>query len=236
MDLLGIGEVTEDGMREVFTDVCTVNVEDDALAFDPGTIAVHEIREEQAYQGLRVTLQGRLGRSRINIQVDVGMGDAVTPEPTEADYPTLLDQPAPRIKVYPPVTVVAEKLEAMLRLGARNSRMKDFFDVWLMSRSLEFAGAALSEAIRRTCERRRTPIETEPACFTEEFGNDASRHVQWNAFIHRGRLSDAPTSFSEVMERIRVFLHPVIAVLAQGAAFSLHWPAGGPWRCAPARE
>jgi len=192
IDLAGSGEVTEERMRSVFADVCAVKDQSDGLFFDPASITVEQIREGQPYRGLRVKVRGKLRRSRINVQVDVGAGDAITGDIAEVDYPTLLGQSAPRLKVYPIVTVVAEKFDAMLQLGSANSRMKDFFDLWLMSRSFQFDGAVLSDAIRRTCERRQTVITAQPVCLSDAFMSDTAKQALWSAFVRRGRLLDAP--------------------------------------------
>jgi len=230
LDLLGTGEITEATLREIFTDVCQARVKADGLAFDPASIAVREIRENQVYQGLRVKVRGRLGNARIDIQIDVGIGDSITPAPIEVDYPTLLDLPAPRIQTYPTETVVAEKLDAMVQLGLRNSRMRDFFDLWLMSQTFDFDGLILAEAIRRTFVRRQTALAAEPVCFTDAFAQDAAKHTQWRAFLRRSRLSDAPTEFPQVAEQVRAFLHPVIAALMGNTPFAQRWRPGGPWK------
>jgi len=230
LDLLGLGEITEATLREVFTDVCQTRVKSDGLAFDPDSIAVQEIRENQVYQGLRVKVRGRLGTARVDIQVDVGTGDAITPDPIEADYPTLLDLPAPRLQTYPTETVVAEKLDAMVQLGLRNSRMRDFFDLWLMARTFDFDGATLAEAIRQTFARRRTALALEPACFTDAFAQDSAKQTQWRAFLRRSRLSDAPSDFPEVVEQVRAFLHPAVIALAEATRFVQRWRPGGPWK------
>jgi len=230
MDLLGMGEVSEQSMRNVFMDVCNVPVEADGLAFDPSSIQIEEIRENQVYHGLRVKIRGTLGTARMAIQVDVGIGDAITPEPVQADYPVLLDQPRPRLKVYPAETVVAEKLDAMLQLGLRNSRMKDFYDLWLISRSFKFEGTVLSEAIRRTVERRKSELQESPACFTEEFARDTAKNLQWKAFLRQNHLSDAPVDFSTLMAVLRPFLAPVVQTVRSKTNLSLEWAPGGSWR------
>lgn len=230
LDLLGIGEITEATLRKIFTQVCEARVKADGLTFDPASIVVQEIRENQVYQGLRVKLRGRLGNARIDIQVDVGTGDTITPNPIEADYPTLLELPAPRLRTYPIETVVAEKLDAMVQLGLRNSRMRDFFDLWLMSRSFDFDGPVLAEAIQRTFARRGTALATEPTCFTDAFAQDASKNTQWHAFLRRSRLSDTPTAFAQVVDQVRTFLQPVIVALVEGRRVPQRWRPGGPWQ------
>jgi len=134
MYFLGRGEDTSERLREVFRRVCGVDVEPDGLVFDVDSVAVVPIREEQRYQGQRITLTARLGKARIPVQVDVGFGDVVTPRAKKVSYPTLLDFPAPSIRAYPRETVVAEKFEAMVMLGIANSRMKDFYDLYVLAR------------------------------------------------------------------------------------------------------
>jgi len=230
LDLLGSGEITESTLRAIFTDVCQARVKPDGLTFDSDSITVQEIRENQVYQGLRVKIRGRLGNAHIDVQIDVGIGDIITPAPVEVDYPTLLDLPSPHLKTYPKETVVAEKLDAMIQLGLRNSRMKDFYDLWLMARHFEFDGPTLTESIRLTCERRQTQVTADAACFSESYAHNPTKQVQWKAFLSRGRLTDAPQDFEQVMEQIRAFLQPVVITLNDGKPYNRQWPSGGPWR------
>jgi len=230
LDLLGTGEITEETLRTIFTDACQFRVRADGLVFDPASMTVQEIRENQVYQGLRTKIKGRLGNARVDVQIDVGIGDAITPESIATDYPTLLDLPAPHLKVYPTETVVAEKLETMVQLGLRNSRMKDFFDIWLLAESFEFDGPTLAEAVRRTFELRQTQLEREPIFLTKTFEMNTSLEVQWKAFVRRGHLSEAPTEWPEVLARIRAFLQPIVSTLAEKQEFNMRWLARGPWR------
>ncbi|MEX2218061.1 MAG: nucleotidyl transferase AbiEii/AbiGii toxin family protein [Phycisphaerales bacterium] len=158
LDLLGLGEITADSLRGVLTDLCGLAVYDDGLRFNAASIEVRPIREAQEYGGLRATLHAALGTATIRCQVDVGTGDAVSPEAEPLDYPTLLGHPAPRLRAYPRETVIAEKLEALVTLGIANTRMKDFFDLWTIARSFPFDARTLARAIRATFERRRTTI------------------------------------------------------------------------------
>lgn len=137
-------------MSKIFQQLCAVTVEPDGLIFDADSVRVTEIREGQVYPGRRVKLVGQLGTARTPVQIDVGFGDAVTPEAIEIDYPTLLDLPAPRLRAYPPETVVAEKLEAMVTLGMQNSRLRDFYDLWLIARQFSFEGPTLVAAVVAT--------------------------------------------------------------------------------------
>jgi hypothetical protein len=230
-DLLGFGESTEAHLVEIFRDVCRVAVEDDGLRFDPQNVVAGEIREEMEYGGIRVRLTAVLDGARIPLQIDVGFGDAVTPAPEEVDYPTLLDLPAPHLRVYPRESVVAEKFQAMVHLGMANSRMKDFYDVWILSRLFEFDGTTLARAVERTFERRRTTVPSEPPLpLTAEFYGDPGKAVQWRAFLGRNGLEGKGTTFENVVGAMEGFLMPVCFAIHAGTRFSATWPMGGPWR------
>ena len=156
VDLLGSGESSVERLAEIVRAVCSLAVPEDGLDFDAAAVSADRIKEDQEYEGVRVTCPVRLGQARITVQIDVGFGDAITPPPTRMDYPTILDYPAPALKAYPRETVVAEKFQAMVALGMANSRMKDFFDLWVLSRDFAFDGATLVKAITATFRRRRS--------------------------------------------------------------------------------
>lgn len=204
-------------------DVCTMAIEaDDGLAFEAESLRVEPIREANSYHGFRVRFAWTLGQARITNQVDIGFGDAITPGPVEMDYPALLDMPRANIRAYPRETVVAEKFEAIVSIGLANSRMKDFYDLWVMSETFEFDGALLQEAVRTTFERRRTALPTErPAGLQDDFATDPDRVTMWSAFLKRAEVNDAPT-FNEAIVRLREFLMP----LAEQNVDELVWNKG----------
>jgi hypothetical protein len=225
VDLLGFGDASPARLTHVFADLCRIKCEPDGLKFDAGSIEVSAIREEQEYQGQRVTLVAYLDTVRIHVQVDIGFGDAITPAPTIIAYPTLLDFPPPRIKAYPKETVVAEKLHAMVSRGMENSRMKDFFDLRLLAQEFQFEGRLLTNAIRSTFERRGTPLPASlPLALSDDFASDAVKQTQWNAFLRKGSLS--PVSLAEVLSALRPFLWPPLT----NAVNDMVWENGGPWR------
>lgn len=231
LDLLGSGKIDQATLMAIFEDVCTVEVEPDGVKFDPSSITVAEIREGQEYQGLRVKLRGLLGTARLSIQVDVGLGDAVTPTPEEAAYPTLLDMPAPKMKVYPRETSIAEKLDAMLERGMKNSRMKDYYDIALLARHFAFEGDRLCTAVDATLRRRGRAIPAElPAGLSDAFGTDTDKGKQWNAFTRNHTASELPADLVAVVREVRRFLEPLLSALAAGSGFKLDWTPGGPWR------
>ena len=230
LDLLAHGDSSQEALTKLFRDICVVAVEADGLTFDPETVRVTEIREDQEYGGQRVRLMATLASARINLQIDIGFGDIITPATDKVQYPSLLGLPTPRLRAYPRETVVAEKLEAMVTLGMANSRMKDFYDVWMMSRELEFDGVTLGRAIRATFQRRRTELRhTVPTAFTDEFAQDPDKGRQWNAFLSRNRLDAGGLGLAQAIHQIRVFLASPMIAAATGQELAETWPAVGPW-------
>lgn len=217
-DLLGFGELSDDALDGIFRDVCAVEVEPDAATFLPDSVRVAPIREEDAYGGQRVTLQARVGAARLTVQVDVGIGDAVTPAPQWLEYPSLLEEfPRPRLRAYPRETVVAEKLHAMVLLGARNSRMKDYFDVRALLREGQMDAAQLASAIAATFARRGTALPEEvPAALSDEFAADETKQAQWRAFLGRNRINGP--ELPEVADEIRMRLAEPIARARESGA------------------
>lgn len=205
-------------------------MEPDGLIFDPDAVTGERIAEDAGYAGVRVRLLGMLGNARINIQVDVGFGDVVHPAPTITAYPTILDLPAPRLRAYSRETSVAEKFEAMVKLGLLNSRMKDFFDIWLLCQQYEFDGETLATAIARTFAHRETMISANPDAFAPAFSGLPAKQAQWRAFIRRTRLQSPPANFAEVVQIISGFLQPVAEALAAGRSFGGKWKAAGAWQ------
>ena len=230
LDLLGKVEDTEGKLAEIFKEICRVSAEPDGLAFDSDSIKVTEIREDQEYKGRRIRLLSYLGTARIPVQIDIGFGDIVTPEPERVNYPSLLDFSAPSLKAYPRETVVAEKLQSMIVLGIQNSRMKDFYDLYVLSTNFIFQGPILLEAIKRTFNRRKTPMpKSMPIIFTDEFAIDRDKLIQWNAFIMRSKIERKVPTFNEVMKKLKEFLMPFWYALSNSETFNKSWPKGGLW-------
>jgi len=191
LDLLGFGEPSEKRLVGVFRNVCDQAVDDDGMGFDTNSVTAAPIRGDQEYAGIRLRVAAKLGNARIKLQVDVGFGDVVTPEARTETFPSLLDQPAPQLRVYSPESVIAEKLEAMVSLGMANSRMKDFYDTWVLLQQFELDDAVLAAAIRATFERRRTAIPSGvPLGLSDEFAGDPDKQRQWIGFLQRSGLPD----------------------------------------------
>ncbi|MCL2462818.1 MAG: nucleotidyl transferase AbiEii/AbiGii toxin family protein [Defluviitaleaceae bacterium] len=213
---------------EVFRVICAVEA-DDAIRFDLASVAAERIKEGADYEGVRVKVTGYLDRSRHGLQFDVGFGDVVVPKPVTMEYPSLLDMERPKIQAYSRESVVAEKFEAMIALAEANSRMKDFYDVYILSRMFDFEGLVLYEAIRQTLERRATPLAAAPAVFTEDFANAKDKQTQWQAFQKRIRVAEG-VGLVEALTRIRAFIRPVyLAVLSENEWMKRWDSTGGHW-------
>ena len=204
-DLLGFGDADVDSVVAVFRDVCAVAC-DDGMRFDPGAIRGSVIRKQAGYGGVRIEIPATLDGAQLALQVDVGFGDVVTPQAQVVTYPVLLDdQPAPQLRAYPKYTVCAEKLQALCLLAMANTRLKDYFDLWLLLREGDLDHALLAQAIAATFARRGTDLPPEwPIGLTDAFATDAAKQRQWQAFLRKNRL-DAPT-LMEVVRELRAAL------------------------------
>ncbi len=229
-DLDLLGRVPSDiNFRKVFSEVCSQNVEDDGLTFLPDTIRVERIRDEEAYEGVRVRVEARLGHVRIPLQIDVGLGDTIVPASEELVYPTLLKFPAPKLHAYSKESVVAEKFETMVKLGVANSRMKDFYDLWVLARRFEFDSGTLAAAIQSTFKTRRTALpRSSPLALRTEFYELPTKQTQWRAFLRKSKLK-ADSSLKEIIEVIREFLMPLVDGVLKGNEENQVWQPGGPW-------
>ncbi|MFZ5593179.1 MAG: nucleotidyl transferase AbiEii/AbiGii toxin family protein [Pseudomonadota bacterium] len=229
IDLLGITDNSVDAIIAIVKSICQQDVEPDGLVFDAAGVEGERIVEDADYAGVRVRFRGTLGTARVTMQLDIGFGDVVVPAPSTADYPTLLDLPAPRLRGYSRESAVAEKFEAMVKLGVLNSRVKDFFDIWLLSRQFDFDGTIMARAMTETFAARGTAIPAAPVALTRDFANDAARQTQWRAFIRKSRLENVPSDFAEIVEAVAVFFGPVTRALAAGESFQGSWKVPGPW-------
>jgi hypothetical protein len=228
--MLGFCEPTPNILERITAEICQTEVESDGLSFDVGSIEIAEIREGQDYKGERVRLMASLGSARVSIQIDIAFGDAITPAIETLEYPALLEMPVARVRAYPKETVVAEKIEAVVRLGMQNSRMKDFFDLLWLSRLFPFEGALLVKAIRATSKRRKTELPTQvPFFLTNAFASDQVKQTQWRAFLRKNNISSMLGKFDTVILELNGFLLPPMKYATIDEPFSSHWNVKGPW-------
>ncbi|MDG2169323.1 MAG: nucleotidyl transferase AbiEii/AbiGii toxin family protein [Opitutales bacterium] len=227
IDLLGMSGYGETRLVTRIREITKIKVEEDGLRFDPQSIRTERITEDADYKGIRIRFRGTLGNARINMQIDVGFGDIVYPEPQKTDLPTMLDFPAPKLLCYTRESAIAEKFQAMINLGLLNSRMKDFYDVWILCRQCDFDGSELAEAVRLTFDKRETGFPDNLEVFEEVFIK--LKQVQWAAFHKHLEQDFVPASFSEIAESIGKFLKPINAYLKKGKGLPVRWTAPGPW-------
>ena len=230
IDVLGWAAGTPETLVAMLRECMTLDVEDDGMRYHPESITTEAITLDADYQGWRIRFQGQLGNARVSMQVDVGIGDVVYPAPIWIDYPVLLDQPAPHLLAYTPENAIAEKYQAIVELDMANSRMKDFHDIWTLAHNLEFDGEILSEAIRKTFERRKTEVpKSVPTAFTSEFSDDKIKQIQWRAFLNKGLATEEEVTLVDVAQVLRSFLLPPTEALVSGTVFKMCWTHAGSW-------
>lgn len=217
-------------IERVIKDACTVKTPPDGLIFDARTVKGKRIKENADYEGVRVNFLGFLEKSKIPMQIDIGFGDVIIPKPSEVAYPVLLDFPAPHLKGYTFETVVAEKFEAMIKLGTLNSRMKDFYDVWLMARQFNFEGKMLMAAIKATFENRSTQLPSGKPFFAAGiYTKQSVQTTMWKAFLKNNPAKGAPDSFKAIIAAVEEFLNKPVVAISSGRELPGHWQAPGPW-------
>ena len=230
-DLLGFGEITDSELVRIMSEVCEEPVADDGMVFLSDSIRIAPIREETAYGGRRVKLQAQLGNARLPLQIDVGIGDAVSPEPEWVELPQMLDLPAPKLRAYRPETSIAEKLETIAARGLINSRLKDYFDIYVLSAHDSFDLQTLAEAIRSTFERRGRAIPQElPEGLTQAYVEEPGRALQWRSFLEKSGVANIPDALGLIVEEIVALLEPALAEARSEEIKDMRWPPGGPWQ------
>ncbi|WP_065755762.1 nucleotidyl transferase AbiEii/AbiGii toxin family protein [Bradyrhizobium paxllaeri] len=206
LDLLGFGESDPQLTLGLFKEICETQA-DDGVTFDTGTLEVDTVRDDSGYRGLRLKCYATIDGARVRIVIDIGYGDATEPGLNEIELLPLLNQPAPRLRAYPPETVIAEKFQAMVHLGLANTRLKDFYDIWVLARTYEFKDDRLARAIEATFARRKTEIPADrPDALTKAYADDPTKVQQWTVFIQDVAVD--PDPLPGVVETLATFLMP----------------------------
>ncbi len=226
IDFLGKIDNAEEAIKEAISSILAIPAPEDGILFDAASIATSRITEDADYKGIRVTFRAQLDSARINMKLDIGFDDVVFPLPERLAFPTILPLPAPELLCYSRESAIAEKCQAMVKLGSLNSRMKDFFDIWLLSRQFNFEAVTLRESLHLTFEKRSTSLSG-LSVFPKDFAE--ATQVQWKAFRSRLRLDHAPELFSEVLDHLAVFLGPFVLPDHGANPVDLKWIAPGPW-------
>ncbi len=231
IDLLGKTTNSVENLEKICREVCEESIAlDDGMFFFSNTVKGEVIQTEAEYEGIRVGFIGELNKAKISMQIDIGFGDIITPKPQLFSYPTILDLPAPQLEGYTIESVIAEKLETMVKRGITNSRMKDFFDVWTLSKQFPFNGKILAQAIRATFQQRQTPIDSSPECFSNAFACNPTKIAQWKSFVHKNQLSLAPDSLGIAINQISQFLTPILESAFSDEFSKLTWHPSHSWK------
>lgn len=224
LDLLGVGNPSERHLKKIIIEAGKIGTYNDGLVFDRESIRIEDIREENKYPGLRIHLVALLGNSRIPLQIDIGYGDSIEPKPEEIQYPVILDMPEPKLLAYTRESTIAEKFEAMVKLGVANSRMKDYYDVYYLSNSFNFEGNILQLAMQSTFKRRGASIpKIIPSGLSDGFCKTADVQLQWKGFLKRLGLNDVTDDFYIIVSEIRKFLLPVVSEINKKGLTNTHW-------------
>ena len=206
IDFLKTGDTDAQHILASLKDICSIAYPEDAVEFDLDSISIQDIREHNAYQGQRAKIQTHIGKARVVLQIDIGIGDSVYPRPIGTTIPSLLEMDGPNIESYPIETVIAEKLEAIVALSLLTSRMKDFYDLYIISRTFTLGYEDVSKAVRQTFARRKTALPTEtPVVFTKQVSQDFVKQTQWKAFVRKLRSEHSSLELTEVIDRISKF-------------------------------
>lgn len=210
IDLMGKGNNELDAMVRIFKDIVAVEIKDDCVIFSPDSIEGLRIKEDDEYEGVRILVEGSIGGATFKIQIDIGFGDSVTPSPVYAAFPRMLDMQSFSLFMYPPETVFAEKLDAIVSRGILNSRMKDYYDLWILIRDGLVQANPVRQAVMNTFERRRTPVPIScPVGLSLEFVQDATKISQWKGFLRKSGLDAG--ELSDVVALIREFAGKLFA-------------------------
>lgn len=227
IDMLGKTSNQIDSVIQHVKDIINVAVEPDGIEFNTQSITAESITEDADYEGIRVNFGGIHDIAKIPMQIDIGFGDTVHPQPTKSVMPTILELPKPHILCYSKESAIAEKFEAMVKLGEINSRMKDFYDIWLLSRQFDFKGEDLAKAISLTFNQRKTDIPENIEFFSGDFAS--SKQTQWQAFRNRLKQDFIPVAFIDIINHNNIFLDPIIQSINESKPYSAKWEAPNKW-------
>jgi len=230
IDVQGYLSNTIDHLVSVTKEICMQDVEPDGMRFDPESVRGEQIMNEADYKGVKIYFNAHLGEVSFQLHMDVSFANAITPEAILINFPSLLGMPEFKILGYPFETSIAEKFQAMVVLADINDRMKDYFDIWLLSQQVDIPGQTMASAIQATFLTRNTPLPSSiPIALSDEFGQ--LRQPDWERLLRRSMLEvlDYP-SFVEVVSILRDLLWPVVQAIANDESYNNIWKARGPWK------
>lgn len=200
---------SEDNLKKVFKEICSIPIED-GIIFDTSSITTQEIDKDGDYKGIRVKFIAVMGSSRTPMSIDLGFSDKMIPEPREINFPTILDEPSPKLRAYCLETIIAEKFEAITKLSLSNSRMKDFYDLYMILTEQKFNNEVLKKSIKATFEHRKTPLTLSPLAFTSLFYRDVNKQATWQSFLNNHKITNIPADLSVIVKTLKYKLIPIV--------------------------
>ncbi len=226
IDLLGYTKNTPENVNKIIKEICSIENDEDGIKFIIDSITSKAIKKDSEYSGVRSTFFAEIAKAKVRIQIDIGFNDIVHPKPISVQYPTLLGMISPEIYSYTPETLIAEKVHAIFYHAVKNSRIKDYFDVWYLSHQFEFDGQELTAAIHKTFAKRETNLpKINDYLLSKEYENDSIKQKQWTAFIKKNKLSIVQNDFKIVFKHIKTFIFP----LFKDDGLRTKWMPSGPW-------
>lgn len=229
IDLLGKTQNSLQNIKDIIIDICNFEVALDGINYETTSIKLSEMQVNGEYHGVRVLFNANMHSAKIPMQLDIGFSDLIFPEPLVIAYPTILDFPAPKLKGYTPESVIAEKFEAMMKLGLVNTRLKDFFDIWILSQQLSFAGESLQKAIKMTFEKRQTMLNALPDSINEIFYTDLIHQTRWTQFLKNIQNEEKNIELPKIINEIKEFLEPIVTASVNNQVFSKTWNYEKKW-------
>jgi Nucleotidyl transferase AbiEii toxin, Type IV TA system len=209
IDFIATFLAREDRLKSMLIDCVNTPVQDDGVGFDAKSITISEIQRDTRYCGFRVLIKGKIDTAQIGVQLDIGFGTSIIPGPMEISYPSLLDFEAPKILGSSLECAIADKFEAMVSRGDANTRLKDFYDIWIITKNRSFVFEDVCRAIAETFHYYETEIPISlPICLSTDFYRDPSTENRWRTFLKRSRLNEG-LELSTVIEQIFNFTIPV---------------------------
>jgi len=230
IDMLAKTSNSADNLITALQDICELQPDiDDGIIFDSSSVSGKESQANREYSGVQLKFNGELNKARIQMKVDVGFGDVISPSPSLIKYPSILQFPSPMLKGYTAETVIAEKFETIVSRGTDNSRMKDFYDIWTLQRQMDFKGSSLLEAISKTFSNRQTKLDKDSINDLKFLGENEEKGKQWEHFIRKNQFDSQIPNFKNVVVAISLFLAPLVTAANKGANLPNRWDSSKAW-------
>lgn len=208
IDLLAKANNSLENISRILKEICAHSVLQDGIEFNSTDLILTESQVETEYTGLSARFSAHLHTAKLPLRIDIGFSDKIFPKPANVDYPTLLDFPSPMLQGYTPETMIAEKLDAVVKLGLANSRMKDFYDIWTIVNQFQIKPEKIAPVIRKVFKNRKTIVREIPKAFSEIFYSTSKTRERWDSFLQGIGHDSIP--LEKVIFEIRDFFLPIL--------------------------